>query len=141
MDIRRLTLDDIDSAVKLVRALKNENMSPAALGRFLDDDSNYLIAAFVGGEPVGWVAAYELKRIDAERAMMYMHEVEVAEGHHRTGIGRAMIDALRQICRERNILKMFVITDTSNTAALRLYEVTGGKPIPDADIVFDYKDF
>lgn len=141
MDIKRFTPEDIDAAVRLVRTLKNEYMSPQALGRFLDDDGNYLIVAFIDDQPAGWVVAYELKRVDTDRAMMYMHEVEVAPGHHRKGVGRAMIDALKRICRRRNILKMFVITGSSNRAAVRLYESTGGRPIPGDDVVFDYKRF
>ncbi|MCP4569520.1 MAG: GNAT family N-acetyltransferase, partial [FCB group bacterium] len=69
-------------------------------------------------------------------------DMEVAESHRRKGIGRALIGRLKEEVRDRDVMKMWVITERSNTAAVHLYESTGAVPqeVEDA-VVFEYGEF
>jgi ribosomal protein S18 acetylase RimI-like enzyme len=56
---------------------------------------------------------------------MLLYEIGVAPEYQRRGIGTALIRALERICRDRGFAEMFVFTNRSNTAAMRLYTSTG----------------
>jgi ribosomal protein S18 acetylase RimI-like enzyme len=103
--------------------------------RFLSRPENTFIVATDGGQPVGYVVAYLVDRIDRDQRMMFLYEIGVAETHRRRGIGRNMIDTLKSVCREANAVKMWVPTGRSNIAATRLYASTGGVPLSSVDEV------
>jgi len=54
-----------------------------------------------------------------------LYEIAVAPEFHRRGIGTALIRGLERICREQGFAEMFVFTNRSNAAAMRLYGSTG----------------
>jgi len=57
--------------------------------------------------------------------MIYLYEIGVHPEYRRKGIGAALIGALKEDCRNRDILKIWVGTEADNLAARRLYESTG----------------
>jgi ribosomal protein S18 acetylase RimI-like enzyme len=58
--------------------------------------------------------------------MVFFYEIEVDKEHRGEGTGKALISALKDICREKSIMKMWVFTDMTNGAAMQLYTSTGG---------------
>jgi len=107
--------------------------------KFLSKETNYLLAAYVDGTLAGFLYAYELDRIEQERPMMFFYSIDVLQDFRRQGIGKRLIEELKQICFDRNVCKMYVLTDEVNTAAMRLYESTGGKrKLPD-NVLFEYR--
>ena len=68
--------------------------------------------------------------------MVCLYEVGVSASHRRRGVGRAMIDELKRICREAAVMKIWVIASRSNEAAMRLYAGTGGREAGADDVVF-----
>ena len=56
---------------------------------------------------------------------MCLYELAVAEAFQRRGIGKALVNALREIARERDCYDMWVLTDADNDAALATYRSTG----------------
>lgn len=71
--------------------------------------------------------------------MALFYEIEVVEGHRRRGAGRAMIEALKTVCGEENVFKMWVQTDASNEAAAALYRSTGARAtVGSGEMVFLY---
>ena len=143
IEIRRLGRKDGDLALEAISQFKTEDwedgkpksLTENYLARFLRYDDHFLIIAIDDAEPVGYLLAYELPRIDRDQTMMLFYEIGVAESQRRQGIGAAMIDELRSICRERNIMKMWVQTSESNEAAMRLYQSTGGARGEEDDLV------
>jgi GNAT superfamily N-acetyltransferase len=85
--------------------------------------------------PVGFAVGYMLDRIDRDQPMMFFYEIGVAESRRQEGIGRQLIEVLKGICRDENIMKMWVPTARSNIAATALYASTGGVPLPNDDEV------
>ncbi|HYM96024.1 MAG TPA: GNAT family N-acetyltransferase [Candidatus Sulfotelmatobacter sp.] len=56
---------------------------------------------------------------------MFLYEIGVDERFQRQGIGRALIEAIAELARADGCEEMFVFTNRSNAAAMRLYESTG----------------
>ena len=103
--------------------------------RFLSRPENVLIVAFDDGVPVGYLLAYLLDRVDRDQHMMFFYEIGVAESQRRQGVGKRLIGELKSICREADVMKMWVPTGRSNVAATRLYTSTGAVPLPSGDEV------
>ena len=134
LTVRRLSPEDAELAVKAIRDLKLETPSELArdlsveyLRRFLARNDHHLTVALLDGKPVGFVLAYELCRVDRDQNMMFFYEVTVDPGYRKRGIAKSLVFFLKDLCRNRNILKMWVQTNVSNLAAMRLYAATGGK--------------
>jgi ribosomal protein S18 acetylase RimI-like enzyme len=92
----------------------------------LHDQRTFLLVAFDGEQPVGFVLAHELPRRHGDPTQLLLYEVDVAESHHRRGIGKALLDELASIARERGIVEGWVLTDEDNEAAMALYRSAGG---------------
>ncbi len=107
---------------------------------FLAGEANHLLAAYAEGGLVGFLYAYELQRIETEKPMIFLYSIDVLPEHLKQGAGKRLIQELKKICRERNVTKMFVLTEEANAAAMRLYESTGGiRQSPDA-VMFVYRE-
>jgi ribosomal protein S18 acetylase RimI-like enzyme len=89
--------------------------SPGAVGFVASD----------GAEIVGWCWGYHLVRPD-DSSMLYLHQIEVAEAHRRTGIGRELLRAFMAAGAEVGATKMFLTTGEANAAARALYDSMGG---------------
>lgn len=143
LEVRRLRPDECDFGVDVIRLLKAPDGYPipsaAYFLRFLSRQENILIAATEHGIPVGYIVAYLLDRVDRDQKMMFLYEIGVAESHRRRGIGKQLITELKSICREADVMKMWVPTGRSNVAATRLYTSTGAVPLPSGDeVTFAY---
>jgi ribosomal protein S18 acetylase RimI-like enzyme len=139
MEVRRLRTDEAHFGVDALRLLKAPDGYPIPsveyLSRFLTRSDNLLIVAIDGDQPVGYLVAYLLDRVDREQQMMFFYEIMVAESHRRRGIGKHMIAELKAVCRTTRVMKMWVPTGRSNIAATRLYASTGAVPLQSEDDV------
>ena len=138
MQIRRLVAGDEESACEIARRFKSAQADKGHLARFLADERNYLVAAHVDDDLAGFILGYELPRIDGARPMMLLYEIGVLADQRRRGIGRALVGQLKQVCQERGIRKMFVLTEQSNAAAMALYTSTGGDRDAGNTVMFEY---
>jgi ribosomal protein S18 acetylase RimI-like enzyme len=142
MEINRLQPGDETLADKAIQILKTDGYPSTVcepgysyVVNFLENPSNYFIVATESGAPIGFVLAYELERLDRLQPMMLFYEINVLKSKRRQGIAKAMINLLKTICQERNILKMWVLTNKANQAAMRTYESTGGQLVKEDDMV------
>jgi len=92
----------------------------------------YVIVALENGKLVGGLTAYEMQMFKSETAEMFLYEIEVCESHRQKGIGKALIEFLKQICREKGIVQIFVGTEKDNFPARKLYASTGGEADEDS---------
>jgi aminoglycoside 3-N-acetyltransferase I len=103
----------------------------------LEREDFHVIVAVENEKLAGGLTAYEMKMFKRETTEMFLYEIEVAEEFQRRGIGKALIEKLKEICAEKGIVEMFVGTEKDNFAARKLYSSTGG--IVDEDSVwFNY---
>jgi ribosomal protein S18 acetylase RimI-like enzyme len=70
--------------------------------------------------------------------MMYLHEIDVLPSYQRQGIGTALIEELKRICRTEGITKMWLGTSESNIAAMALYQKTGGMRLSTGEAGFQW---
>ncbi|KUO69317.1 MAG: hypothetical protein APF77_16120 [Clostridia bacterium BRH_c25] len=138
MEIRRLKPTDSQKVIEMVKTFRTDTSNPGAAERFLQNDSNYIVACIEAERIVGFVLGYRLQRYDGQDDMIYIYEVSVLEEYRQRGIGKKMINELIGICKENKILKIFLITNKSNKPAVCLYESTGAKASHDDDIVYWY---
>ncbi|WP_260697019.1 GNAT family N-acetyltransferase [Streptomyces sp. 130] len=123
--ITRISHDDLPL---LDRAARLFGGVPADVA-FLGPQNAMAFVASKGDEILGWCWGYHLVRPDAS-GMLYVHGLDVAEGHRRRGIGRSLLKAFMAAGKEAGAAKMFVFTSEANTAARSLYEPMGGGPRP-----------
>lgn len=83
------------------------------------------MAALRDDEVVGGLAAYVLDKFERQRSEIYIYDLAVADGHRRTGIATALIDALRGIARRLGAWVVFVQADRGDTPAIALYSKLG----------------
>lgn len=53
-------------------------------------------------------------------------------------IARALIDALKELARERGARSIFLLTNEANEAAMKLYAATGAKRANEDDVLWSY---
>jgi len=101
------------------------------LSSLLSKDSFHIIVALKDNALIGGATGYELDMYKKEVKEMFLYEIAVRPEYRGNGIGRALINGLKQICAERNIDEMYVGTTKSNQAAINLYSSAGGEQVPD----------
>jgi aminoglycoside 3-N-acetyltransferase I len=151
MIIQRLTDRDAEIAYQVLTQVKfvedgtehlTDKLTIDYLRGFLKDDRHYMLVALDNGLPIGFILAYRLQRVDREQDMLFFYEIIVAKQYRKKGTGTALINRLKEICKNEKILKMFVLTNKSNTAAHNLYKKTGGvAELTGDEVTFVYRDF
>ena len=126
MEVRRLCNGDEVAGCEVVRVHKKREVTPEYMAALLADGRHWLVAALDGDRPVGFALAYELMRLDGTGPKVFLYEIGVVEEWRRRGVGRGIVERLKQLCRERGCQTMFVPTDEANVAAMHLYAATGG---------------
>lgn len=61
---------------------------------------------------------------------LYLKELYVAAGYRRSGVGRLLMDRLREIAVARGCTRIEWTTDTGNLVAQGFYESLGARPLP-----------
>jgi ribosomal protein S18 acetylase RimI-like enzyme len=117
--VRRLRPGDEDVVARLA-----ERPPQTAL---LGEDSTLFLVAFEGGDPIGFVLAYQLPRRHGDEAMLLVYEVGVDDAHRRRGVAKVLLAELARIARELGIGEGFVLADHDNDVANALYASQGGE--------------
>jgi ribosomal protein S18 acetylase RimI-like enzyme len=147
MEIRRLRAGDEASAIAAIHRLKpaaerpGHDASPEHMRELLARDENYLYIASVETVPVGFLLAYRVPRVDRDQDMIYLYEIGVLPEHRRRGIGSKMVQLLKEECRSRNVMEVWVGTEADNVAARALYESTGAKCQGETYAEYSYEEF
>lgn len=137
LDIRHLGPGDED-AVLAAGSLFDSEPDREATRRFLAEPTHHLLLAYDGdGAAVGFVSGVETTHPD-KGTEMFLYELAVDEAARRRGIGRALVEALAALARERGCYGMWVGTEPDNVAARRTYEAAGARSTPPA-IVLDWE--
>jgi ribosomal protein S18 acetylase RimI-like enzyme len=134
--IRRIERDEAE-LVERAEALFDRPPQHAATERFLGSDDHHLLIAFVGDEPVGFVSGVELSHPD-KGVEMFLYELGVAEAARRQGIGRALVEELAALARQRGCRGMWVLTDEDDVAATTTYR-RAGATIEERSLLLEWK--
>jgi ribosomal protein S18 acetylase RimI-like enzyme len=106
-------------------ALYNEvDISRDAAAALLANPAFLMLAALNDRrEIMGRIYGYILPRFD--QTDLFLYEVDVSERYQREGVGQAMMERLKTLCRERNYGEMFVLTECDNEGGNALYTKSG----------------
>ncbi len=110
-------------------------LTPERATDHLSDPALVAVVAIDEGAIVGFIYGFVLLRFECRS--MFIYSVDVVESHHRRGIGKAIIAALKTEGRGRWD-EMFVMTNCSNAAAMALYRSSGGIRTFDDEAMFDF---
>ncbi|MHC4956345.1 MAG: GNAT family N-acetyltransferase [Planctomycetota bacterium] len=135
VEYRRLGPHDSDLANAIVTRFKSMRPGSKHAKEWLASDRHLLVAALEGSNPVGWVYGYELPRIDRDEAMFLLYEIDVDEVYRRRGIGAELVRRFRDLAPG----PVWLLTNESNEAAMRLYRSAGGERPNDDDAMFRFK--
>lgn len=97
----------------------------AYLRGLLASDTFIAVAAFVGAEVVGALAAYELRKFEQVRREIYIYDLAVDEAHRRAGIATALIEELKREAARRSAYVIYVQADYGDDPAVALYTKLG----------------
>ena len=106
---------------------------------FLADPRNYFLVAYDDHAPVGYLLGYELPRPEAPHPMFFLYDIEVTAAQRRRGIARRLIETFMAHARARQGSRILVLTEASNTPAVRLYTVTGARQLSEDGLIFVYE--
>jgi ribosomal protein S18 acetylase RimI-like enzyme len=136
MEVRVLAPGDEALLVRTLAMNEDLGLTPARAAAHLADEALVNVVAVEDGEPIGFVYGYVLRRF--ETTSFFIYSVDTHEAHRGRGVARAMLERLKALMPQRGWGEMFVFTNASNQAAMRLYASAGGvRPNPD-DVMFDF---
>jgi aminoglycoside 3-N-acetyltransferase I len=107
------------------------------LKNLLSKNDFYVLVARDGENILGGLTAYQLPEYKREEAEMFLYEIVVDKKFRRKKIATNLIESLIQICKEKKINEMFLVTEMDNIPAQNLYSSTGG--IIEETAIFSYK--
>ncbi len=130
--IRRLRPGDEEVVRKLAEAEPRTAL--------LADDATIFLAAFQGGDPVGFVFGHVLPRRHGAPSILFVYELDVGEEHRRQGIGARLMTELAALARAQGVGDGFVLTEPENEPANALYRSLGGERVETVMWDFRYAD-
>ncbi|MFF2093243.1 GNAT family N-acetyltransferase [Paenibacillus sp. NPDC058174] len=122
MNVRSFQLSDYRPLTALLEDVLTEEcyeQTMEAFARQLSWDSELVLVAVEQSEIVGMI----IGTIDNNKG--YYYRVAVLPSHQRRGIGKALIQSLRQRFEQRNVMKILITADEYNEPVLPLYEAMG----------------
>jgi len=72
--------------------------------------------------------------------MLYIHGVGVHADYRRQGVGKQMINDVKQLCKLNGICRMFLYTHKTNISACALYDSTKGDATRDDNVSYFFND-
>jgi len=135
-EIRRLRPAD-EQILLAAGSLFDDDPLPDATRRFLAEPTHHILVAYDGDDvPLGFISGVETTHPD-KGTEMFLYELGVEEAARRQGVGRALVEALADLARERGCYGMWVGTEPGNVAAKTTYESAGGHESP-AHVILEW---
>lgn len=140
MEIKRITQESELDALNLNTLLDPGTVWESNQGKaFLQNKDNILLVAILENQYVGFLTGHRLQRFDKRKAEVLLYEIGVHESFRRQGVGRALIESLKQWAKEVGADEVWVLTEKDNQAAMALYKSVGGEEDSPNTTMFTYK--
>ncbi len=126
IEYKRLTVNDLAIAKKIVTIFRQQQPTDRKVLLTLADPYIYIYAALLDDDVCGYVKAYRLKRIDEENDFFIVYHCFVQEKYQRQHIASNLMKMILDEAKSQNAYYTFLITQSDNEAAKKLYEALGG---------------
>lgn len=139
MGIEIRMLDSGDEAIfhNVAPGVFDNACDPLLVAEFIADPRHHLAVAIDGGQIVGFASGVHYVHPD-KPSEMWINEVGVAPSHQSRGLGKAILGTLVRHAERLGCCEAWVLTDRSNSPAMRLYASTGGVEALGEQIMFTY---
>ena len=97
------------------------------LADLLEQPGFISFVAIDNDEILGGLTAYELPSYYSQQSEVYIYDLAVATRFQRMGIGKQLIAALTEYCKQHNIKTMFVQAHEEDKGAVDFYHKAGGQ--------------
>jgi aminoglycoside 3-N-acetyltransferase I len=111
--------------------------SDAHLIKLLESTSFLAIAAVSEHEVLGGLTAYELPMVYSNDSEMILYDMAVRPEYQRTGVGKALIQSLKEYCLKHKIETFFVMAHEEDLHAIEFYHATGGESEKVVNFLYD----
>ena len=140
--LERADLDLFQEQIRLfekVFEMKDFHMpGPRHLQSLLDNPDFIAMVALSNGKLIGGLTAYVLHQYYAEKPLAYLFDLAVNTEDQGKGIGRALVKALCDHCRQQGFEEVFVQADRDEPQNLDFYRKT--RPTGEEDVIhFTYE--
>jgi aminoglycoside 3-N-acetyltransferase I len=98
----------------------------AYLSKLLMRTSFFVLVAYKNKKLAGGLTAYALPMYKNGSSEMFLFEIGVKRQFRQQGIGRLLIERLKELALKKKMKLMFVLTSLDNLPAQKLYESVGG---------------
>ncbi len=132
VDIKRLTGADTDTFKELISlfsaVFEMENFvmpDENHLEELLKNDQFFVFVALYDHQVAGGLTAYTLQQYYSTLPQVYIYDVAVAIIFQRKGIGKQLINAITDYCKEIGTAEVFVQAEEADAHAVAFYHSTG----------------
>jgi len=105
--------------------------------RLLSSAGFIAIAAIAESEVVGGLTAYEFPIYYSDSSEIFLYDLAVKPEYQRLGVGRGLIQRLKEYCIENGIKDFFVMAHEEDEHAIEFYHATGGKAEKVVNFVYE----
>ncbi|EYB67162.1 hypothetical protein DEIPH_ctg050orf0010 [Deinococcus phoenicis] len=123
--VRVLNADEVPALDNVAPEVFDGPVDPRWAAEFFADPRHHLAVALDGGTVVGMASAVHYLHPD-KPPELFINEVGVAPTHQGQGLGRQLMAALLAHARTLGCVAAWVLTETDNAVARRLYTSAGG---------------
>lgn len=116
----------------------DDAIDPAWRAEFFADPRHHLAVALDGDMVVGMASGVHYLHPDKPHEL-FINEAGVAQPYRSRGIGRRLLRALLAHATTLGCESAWVLTESSNRAARRMYAAAGGAEQPDAPVLIEFR--
>ena len=133
IELKRLTKEDLagfTSLIDLFNMVFEEEPKIASETNLLDllhNKSFIALVAIDNAEVVAGLTAYELPMYYSADSEIFLYDLAVRPDHQRMGIGKGLLQRLKEHCVANGIKTFFVMAHEEDEHAIEFYHATGGK--------------
>ena len=132
--IKKLEWEDVSLFEKLILVFKDVfemetiiSFDEDHLTNLLQNPTFIVYAILCNGELVGGLTAYELPLYYLNKSELFIYDIAIKNEFQRKGLGKQLLTAVTNYCKESNIENIFVAANEEDMHALDFYRSTGGK--------------
>lgn len=133
IEIKQLTTEDLlifKSLVNIFNTVFEEDEptsgSDASLLKLLSNNNFIALVALSDNQVIAGLTAYELQMYYSDTSEIFLYDMAVKPEYQRIGIGKALIQHLKEYCIKNNIKTLFVMAHEEDEHAIEFYRSTGG---------------